>query len=185
MLVIAVLAFFGGLLLAVRVMLFGVQRRVDEEHIAHRRWPLALAAFLTVAGAMLYVLTNRTQLAPPTVALVLGAGVVAGAGAWWLVQRSASIPSTDPEDDPRFRFQGHVARVVEPIGDGPGSGRIVFEFDGRQHDFVAHWCTAGEWAESGQAGRGPAGVAGAEVVIEIVEGNVAYVEPWTVVEQRL
>ena len=184
--IVAVLAFLGGLLLAVRVMFFGVQRKIDEERLAHRRWPLALAAFLTVSGAILYATSDRV-VTPALVMLVLASGLAAGAGAWWLVQRSASIPSTDPEDDPRFRFQGHVARVVKPLGEGPGDGRITFEIDGRQLDLDARWSVTGEWAESARSveDRATAGGVGAEVVIEVVEGTVAYVEPWKVVEERL
>lgn len=167
----------AGLLLFVRVMFFGVQRRIDEERTHHRRWPLALAAFLMVAGVALYARAGDLSPSWALTALLLGLG--AGAGAWWWVKRSASVPSTDPEDDPRYRFQGHVARVTEPIGSA-GDGRIAFEFDGRRHDLRARW------SPSSPAQVAPnAGLAGNEVVIEIVEGDVAYVEPWAVVEERL
>ena len=175
----AILAFLGGLLLAVRVMFFGVQRRVSEDRPAHRRWPLALAAFLATSGAVQYAVSREGRVTPTAFALVVLSGLAAGLGAWWLVQRSAAAPSSDPDDDPRYRFQGHVARVIEPIGDGsdPRGGRIAFVFDGRRHAFFARWTpeTAGS----------PVGQAGSEVVIERVEGDLAYVEPWTVVEERL
>jgi hypothetical protein len=177
---IAILAFFSGLLLAVRVMLFGVQRRVDEEHLAHRKWPLALAGFLVVTGAFLYprAVSGSGVTVGALVVVVLIASVV-GMGAWLLVKRSAAIPSSDPEDDPRYRFQGHVARVTEPItGGDSGPGRIVLDFDGKRHELRAVWAVAGEWE------RG-SGLRDSEVVIERVEGDVAYVEPWTAVEQRL
>ena len=176
--VVAVILFLGGLLLAVRVMLFGVQRRVDSEHMSHRRWPLALAAFLAAAGALFYARSTVTS-GWVTVVVLIGVGL--GAGAWWLVQRSASIPSTDPEDDPRYRFQGHVARVIEPIetrAGGVPAGRIAFDFDGRRYEFRARW-TPGDW-EEGAFGR-----VESEVVIERVEDEVAFVEPWAVVEERL
>jgi hypothetical protein len=179
---LAVVAFFGGLLLAVRVMFFGVQRRVDAEHLTHRAWPLALAAILVATGAALYGrarsvagVTGRWLIA------VVVIGVVAGVGAWWLVKRSAAAPSTDPDDDPRYRFQGHVARVVEPIdtrADSVGVGRIAFTFDGKRYEFLARW-VPGDWE------RGSLGRVESEVVIERVEGDVAYVEPWQVVEERL
>jgi len=176
--VVAVIAFLSGLLLAVRVMLFGVQRRVDEDHLYHRRWPLALAALLVAAGAMLYA---RSAMTGGWVAAVVIVGLVAFAGAWWLVQRSSAIPSTDPEDDPRYRFQGHVARVIESIESptgGRSGGRIGFTFDGKQYDFRARW-TPGDWEAQGF------GRAESEVVIERVEDDVAFVEPWAVVEERL
>src|SRR5207249_11154977 len=53
--ILAVVAFLGGLLLAVRTMFFGVQRRLDENHLAHRVWPLGLGAFLVISGALVYV----------------------------------------------------------------------------------------------------------------------------------
>jgi membrane protein implicated in regulation of membrane protease activity len=158
-------------------MFFGVRRRNGEDRQAHRRWPLALAAFLATGGAVLYGASRDGRVTATALALVLLSGFAAGLGAWWLVQRSAAAPSSDPDDDPRYRFQGHVARVIEPIGGGSGRGRIAFEFDGRRHDFFARWTpeTAGS----------PAGLAGSDVVIERVEDDVAYVEPWTVVEERL
>jgi hypothetical protein len=175
---VAAFLFIGGLLLAVRVMFFGVQRRLDEEHLVHRRWPLALAVFMAAAGAMLY---GRSIVTGRWIAVVVLVGVGLGAGAWWLVQRSASIPSTDPEDDPRYRFQGHVARVIEPIvtrGDGGFTGRIAFNFDGRPYELRARF-TPGDWEQRSFGG------AESEVVIERVEDEVAFVEPWAAVEERL
>jgi hypothetical protein len=182
---LGVVAFLAGLLLAVRVMFFGVQRRRDAEHLDHRRWPLALAAFLVAVGAMLYARSAGLQgggvTASWAVAVVL-VGIGAGAGAWWLVKRSAAVPSTDPEDDPRYRFQGHVARVIKSIesrsGDS-GVGRIAFDFDGKRHELNARWTSEGTFE------RQSFGLVDNEVVIERVEGDVAYVEPWTVVEERL
>lgn len=179
---LAVVAFFGGLLLAVRVMFFGVQRRLDEAHLTHRAWPLTLAAVLVAIGALVYA--RATAGAGVTVAWVIVVVLIsagAGAGAWWLVKRSAAAPSTDPDDDPRYRFQGHVARVIEPIrarADGDGTGRIAFSFDEKRYEFRARW-VPGDWE------REPLGHAESDVVIERVEDDVAYVEPWQVVEERL
>lgn len=177
---LAIVAFLGGLLSAVRVMFFGVQRRLGQDRLAHRRWPLALAAFLVVGGALLYILARNA--AGVTAGALIGvtlAGASAGAGAWWLVTRSAAAPSSDPEDDPRYRFQGHVARVIEPIRTGvdAGTGRIAFSFDGRRYEFLARWTVEGDWGQAGRMDN--------EVVIERVEGDVAFVEPWKTVEQRL
>src|SRR5437867_4424632 len=99
-------------------MFFGVQRRSrrDEQRLAHRRWPLALAAFLATTGALSYArAATAMRVTAPWATLVVLLGAGAGAGAWWLVQRSAAVTSSDPEDDPRYRFQGHVARVIEAI----------------------------------------------------------------------
>jgi hypothetical protein len=174
----AIVAFLIGLLLAVRVMFFGVQRRLDETRLAHRRWPLALGAFLVVGGGALYVAVSDTDsVTAGALALVLLLGTGAGLGAWWLVQRSAAMPSLDPEDDPRYRFQGHVARITEPIGNG-GAGRVAFDFEGRRHDLRALWAVE-------DTSRPGSGARGNEVVIERVEDDVAYVEPWATVEERL
>jgi hypothetical protein len=181
---IAVVLFLAGLLLAVRVMFFGVERRLDDEHRAHRAWPLALAAFLATAGALLYVRATRADgVTGAWLAVVVLIGLGAGAGAWWLVRSSAAVPSTDPDDDPRYRFQGHVAHVIEAIqtrSDGAAAGRIAFSFDGKRHELRARW-TPGDWGSEGQV----FGRLESEVVIERVEDDVAYVEPWQVVEERL
>lgn len=174
----AIVAFLIGLLLAVRVMFFGVRRKVDETRLAHRRWPLALAAFLIAGGSALYAaIADDGSVTGRASALVLLIAGLAGAGAWWLVQRSAAIPSSDPEDDPRYRFQGHVARVTEPISSG-AAGRVAFDFEGQRHDLRALWAVE-------DATRPGSGARGSEVVIERVEADVAYVEPWATVEERL
>jgi hypothetical protein len=161
-------------------MFFGVQRQLDDDHLGHRAWPFALAAFLVAAGALLYAQARSASgVTVGWILTVVLIGAVAGGGAWWLVKRSASIPSTDPDDDPRYRFQGHVARVIEPIGGhAGGEGRIAFSFGGRRYELRARW-VPGDW-EAQSLGR-----VESEVVIERVEDDVAFVEPWQVVEQRL
>jgi hypothetical protein len=180
---IAVGTFLAGLLLAVRVMFFGVRRQLSEEQLYHRKWPLSIAAFLVVGGAMLY--SRADDLTGAWIATVVGAGAVAGLGAWKLVEISAAVPSTDPEDDPRYRFQGHVARVAAPIvaasGTEAATGRIVFEFDGRRYDLAARWSPEADLAD----GRLATAAVDTEVVVEFIDGEVAYVEPWAVVEQRI
>ena len=184
--VLAVVAFLSGLLLVVRVMLFGVQRRVADDDLRHRRWPLALAAFLTASGALLYARAAKQGVTAGWSAAVVLLGLAAGAGAWWLVKRSAAIPSTDPEDDPRYRFQGHVARIIKPIEmkgadeGGEEAGRIAFSFDGKTYELNARWSPG-----AGAFERRTLGLADNEVVIERVDGDVAFVEPWAVVEERL
>ena len=177
---VAVLTFLAGLLLGVRVMFFGVRRKLGEDLLHHRRWPLALAAALMAGGAMLYARArSESGVTPNWVWAVLAVGVVAGSVGWWLVKRSAAIPSTDPEDDPRYRFQGHVARVTTRIA-APEPGRIAFDFDGKRYDLHAQWSPEASGFDPGDYGR-----VGDEVVIERIESDVAYVEPWIVVEQRI
>lgn len=180
---IAVAAFLAGLLLAVRVMFFGVRRQLGEEQLHHRKWPLAIAASLIVAGAMLYA--RGDDVTAGWLLAVLGSGALAALGAWKLVEKSAAIPSTDPEDDPKYRFQGHVARVTVPIveqsGTGAALGRITFEFDGKRYELGARWSPEADLA----GGKLATAQIDTEVVIEFIDGDVAYVEPWAVVEQRL
>jgi hypothetical protein len=175
----AVGAFVAGLLLWIRVMFYGV-RRVDADRMVHRASPFAASAFLVVAGVMLYARVRNAPLTTGWAIAVALAAFAAALGAWWLVRRSAAIPSTDPEDDPRFMFQGHVAKITRPLGDHD-DGRIAFEYDGRKHEFRAKWSPAAELP----AGREAMGAVGAEVVIETVEGDLAFVEPWVLVEERL
>ena len=178
---LGIIAFVAGLLLAVRVMFFGVQRKLGEDRVAFRKSPLALAAFLAVFGAMSYARAARGGATSGTwIALSVAMSALAAFLAWWLVWHSASVPSTDPEDDPAYRFQGHVARVIEGIDSAPGSlptGRIAFEFDGKRYEFRARW-TPGDWQS--ELGRPDC-----EVVIERIEGDVALVEPWVAIEERL
>ena len=178
---LGIFAFLAGLLLGVRVMFFGVRRSSPTQAVLFRRWPLASAAFLMVLGAMLYVRAARVGIVDTSWFIVSAAvSLTVGAGAWWLVQRSATIPSTDPEDDPHYRFQGQIARLVEPIeprGAEPPTGRLAFEFDGERYEFRARW-TPGDW-------RSDQGQTDSEVVIERVDDDLAFVEPWAAIEERL
>jgi hypothetical protein len=172
---VAVGLFLGGLLLWIRVMFFGVQKRIDDDIVAHRGWPFAGSASLVVMGVMLYA---RPVVTPGWIVTVALVGLIAGLGAWWFVKRSAAIPSTDPEDDPRYRFQGHVARVTQAI-EGNGAtptGRIAFIFEGKRIELRANW------SPEGTKGTGRVDE---EVVIERIEDDLAYVEPWAEVEGRL
>lgn len=186
--IFALVSFLAWLLLGVRVMFFGVQRRVSEQQLLLQRWPLALAAFLVVVGATIYA---RSVVAGSLTGAWFGAalllGVLAGWGAWWIVQRSASIPSTDPEDDPRYRFQGHVARLIEDMesrAGEPPTGRIAFTFDGKRYEFRARWSPEAE-VEAGGSWKPELGRADSEVVIERVDDDLAFVEPWAAIEERL
>jgi membrane protein implicated in regulation of membrane protease activity len=179
--VVAVLMFVGGLVLGVRVMFFGVQRRKGTQYLSSRVWPLALAIFLVISGGALYARAGSAT--SPGMVWAIGTVCLAAAVAvvlWRLVRLSAIAPSTDPEDDPRFKFQGHIARVVQEIGSGSAvrDGRVAFEFDGQREELRARWT---EEAEA----RGTFAGLNDDVVIERVEEGVAFVEPWSVVEQRL
>jgi membrane protein implicated in regulation of membrane protease activity len=169
------IGFIAGLLLAVRIMFFGAERRRarSTDAIPLRRSEPAISAFLVMFGLAGYLLTRPGRLAPAA-----GAGAALGLGALWavLVTRLAIAtarvqPEHDP-DDPRFVLQGHVAVVTADIPtDGQGT-IIIGEAEGRR--------SLAARAVDGQA----IGV-GFEVCIERVENGVAFVEPWAVVEARL
>jgi membrane protein implicated in regulation of membrane protease activity len=174
-----VAALIAGLLLAVRAMLVGVERRRTPFGAPPPTTPSVrfstpvVSAFATTFGAAGYLLTRpgRLGLAAGTIVALL-VGTVAGAFAVRLVRRAAAfVPEHDP-DDPRYVLQGHVAMVTAPIGPG-GDGEVTYEVEGTRHTVRARGLD-GSTAERG-----------VEVVIERIEDNVAYVEPWVEVEKRL
>jgi hypothetical protein len=168
-----------GILMAVRVMFFGVRLQATGDHVRLRASRLAVAAILLAFGAMAYA---RSRLGGDVtagwVSSVVVVGALAGAVAWWVVRASARAGTDDPEHDPRYRFQGFVARVVASIPGNHGTGRVALVVDGQPLEMAARWLPNQSVApEEGAVDR--------EVVIEHVDGDVAYVEPWAVVESRL
>jgi membrane protein implicated in regulation of membrane protease activity len=174
-----VIALILGLLLAVRAMLVGVERSRTPFGTLSPTTPKVrfstpvVSAFAITFGAVGYLLTRpgRMSAAAGTIVALL-AGTIAGAFAVRLVRRAAAfVPEHDP-DDPRYVLQGHVATVIAPIGPG-GDGEIVYVVEGTRHTVRARGL------DGSIADRG------VEVVIERIEDNVAYVEPWAEVEKRL
>jgi hypothetical protein len=80
-------------------------------------------------------------------------------------------PEHDP-DDPRYAMQGHVGKVTLAMSAG-GEGAISYEVSGTKATTRARSITA-DPLELGD-----------DVCIERIENGVAYVERWTLVEQRL
>lgn len=168
-------AFIAGLLLAVRVMFFGAERRRlrPADAMPLRRSEPAAIAFLVMFGVAGYLLTRRG-----TMSGAAGAGVAALLGLVWaaIVTRVAVAtarlqPEHDP-DDPRYALQGHVALVSTAIP-SDGEGRITFTDAGKERTVRARAIDASAIAE------------GEEVCIERLDDDVAYVELWAIVEQRL
>jgi hypothetical protein len=168
-------SFIGGLLLAVRIMFFGAERRriraVDT--LPLRRSEPAIASFLVMFGAAGYLLTRRGALSP-----LPGTAIAIGLGALWalLVTRLAIAtarikPEHDP-DDPRYSLQGQVAFVTMAIPAG-GEGTVTFA-DGIERRTFRARATDERAIDDGL-----------EVCIERVENEIAFVEPWAVVEARL
>jgi membrane protein implicated in regulation of membrane protease activity len=174
-----VAALIVGLLLAVRAMLLGVERRRFPFGASPPPTPSVrfstpvVSAFATTFGTAGYLLTRPGRMgAAAGIIVALLIGTVAGAFAVRLVRRAAAfVPEHDP-DDPRYVLQGHVATVTAPIGPS-GDGEITYVVEGMRHTLRARGL------DGSTAGRG------VEVVIERIEDNVAYVEPWVEVEKRL
>jgi hypothetical protein len=168
-------SFIAGLLLAVRIMFFGAERRRAHavDRMPLRRSEPAIAAFLIMFGVAGYLLTRRGTLSTPAgfaVAAVLG--VAWAAFVTRLAIATARVtPEHDP-DDPRYLLQGHVAVVAEAIPTG-GEGSVTIDENAAQRTLRARMID------------GSAVEDGVEVCIERVEDGVAFVELWSLVEARL
>ena len=168
-------ALIAGLLLGVRLMFFGAERRRRGAHgeLPLRRWEPAVVGFLVMFGMAGYLLTRHGTMsagAGSATALLLGiawAGVVTRVA----IATARVQPEHDPED-PRYILQGHVAVVTAAIPAG-GEGAIAIQEGSQSRSLRARTID-----DSGVA-------AGQEVCIERVDDDVAYVEPWAAVEARL
>src|SRR5258705_2926755 len=121
-------AFIAGLLLGVRVMFFGAERRRlrPADAMRLRRSEPAVVGVLLMFGIAGYLLTRHG-----TVSGAVGVAIATLLGLVWavLVTRVAVAtarvqPEHDP-DDPRYVLQGHVALVSTPIP-SDGEGQITF-----------------------------------------------------------
>lgn len=174
-----VAALILGLLLAVRAMLLGIERSRTPFGTPSPTTPSirfstpVVSAFAITFGTAGYLLTRPGRMnAAAGIIVALLIGTIAGAFAVRLVRRAAAfVPEHDP-DDPRYVLQGHVATVTAPIGPG-GDGEITYVVEGTRHTVRARGL------DGSIADRG------VEVVIERIEDDVAYVEPWVEVEKRL
>jgi membrane protein implicated in regulation of membrane protease activity len=168
-------SFIGGLLLAVRIMMYGVERpRGDSTgERSFRLSPPLVVALATVFGASGYILT-RSGIG--TVATrVLSAAVLAAVSAFiagYLVKKWWTVTPEHDVDDERYVLQGHVARVTKSIRAGV-DGEIGYEIGRERHVMRARSFDDAALAE------------GTEVVIERIEDGIAYVEAWVEVEKRL
>ena len=164
-----------GLLLGVRIMFFGAERRrgPKTEGMPLRRSEPAAAAFLVMFGVAGYLLTRPGRLAP--VAALLAA--LALGALWALVVTRLAIatarvqPEHDP-DDPRYVLQGQVATVTQAIP-AAGEGEIVYGELADRRSLRARSIDDQGIDE------------GVEVCIERVEDGIAFVELWALVEARL
>jgi hypothetical protein len=176
MTIVYLASFIGGLLLAVRIMIAGVERSREEHPRGERSFrlsPPVVSSFATVFGLVGYVLARQNI--GDTVTRIAGSGVLAAVAAvvtarlvrdWW------KVTPEHETDDERFILQGHPARVTQAIR-ADVDGEVAFEVGNRKYVLRA---------------RGIDDTAlgvGADVVIERIEDEIAYVESWVEVEKRL
>jgi hypothetical protein len=175
--VVFLAAFIGGLLLAVFAMLHGVENTRARRNRAQSPSPFfnlpAIAAFAVGFGAAGYPLVSRTDLpAWGVFVIALATGCLATSGmiillaSWALRKGRPEIPS---EED---GVQGQLGIVTREIA-WPGMGEVAYTYLGeRQH------AQARSIVEKALP-------VGTEVVIDRIENDVAFVEEWSAVEQRL
>jgi hypothetical protein len=167
--------FFIGLIAAVRVMLYGVERQRSTSRGEPRSFsvsPAVISVFCVVVGMTGYVLT-KLAVSPLAIWLTAGAAGVLTAFAavrvisrWWVF-----VPEHDVDDE-RYVLQGSLADVVADIAES-GVGQVALHSDARRQPIPAR--SLGEHLVP----------AGTEVVVERIENGVAYVEEWAEVEKRL
>jgi hypothetical protein len=166
-------SFIGGLLLGVFAMLHGVEHaRRNRSKAPSPFFNLpAIAAFAVGFGAAGYPLVSRTRLPSWAILLIaIASGALAISGMITLLARWAlrgAGPSAQSDE-----IQGQLAVVTQNIAPG-SAGEIAYEQLGKQLRIPAFALS-----------ERPLSV-GAEVVIDRIENGVAFVEEWSVVEQRL
>ncbi|MEO7083867.1 MAG: NfeD family protein [Gemmatimonadaceae bacterium] len=169
-------AFVVGLLLGIRIMLYGVERPRENNPTGERSFsgtPAILCAFSIVFGALGYGLTHGAVGSDTTRGVIATvSGLVAAFTTARLVSKWWKVTPEHDVDDERYVLQGHVGRVTKPIR-ADVDGEVTFEIGTE-----ARMMRARSFDESAMS-------AGTEVVIERVEGDVAYVEAWRDVEKRL
>lgn len=186
---VALAVLTAGLVMGVFAMLYGTERRVRHARpvTPHERtsehdpatepspfFNLASVAAFSVGFGLTGYLVARYSAWP--LAVQVAAAVIAGGAAMALqsvlIARWA-IPAARAEHiDERYVLQGTLAHIIADVpADGVGSLR--YALDGREFELPARLLD-GEPAASGM-----------DVVIDRVEQGVAYVEPWSRVEQRL
>ena len=143
------------------------------QHVDARRLRRGGFGFATAFGVTGYLLMRYAPLTTLSDILIAAAVGVAGAvGALTLVAAWA-IPAAKAEVvDERYLLQGAFARVTA-VSERGMSGTVVYESEGRSHTARAAPL------------EGCRLEVGGDVVIERIEDNVAYVEPWARVEARL
>lgn len=172
--VVFLTSFIGGLLLAVFAMLHGVEHaRRNRSKAPSPFFNLpAIAAFAVGLGAAGYPLVSRTRLPSWAILLIaIASGGLAISGMITLLARWA-LRDAAPLSEQSDEIQGQLAVVSQQIASG-GAGEITYEYMGRQLRIPARALSERQLS------------VGAEVVIDRIENGTAFVEEWSVVEQRL
>jgi membrane protein implicated in regulation of membrane protease activity len=176
MTIVYLASFVGGLLLAVRIMIAGVERSREEHPRGERSFrlsPPVISAFATVFGLSGYILARRQISGLVTQLVIAGVlGTIVAVVTAHLVRDWWKVTPEHETDDERYILQGHPARVTRPIR-ADVDGEVAFEVGDRRHVLRARGIDDTALA------------AGAEVVIERIEDEIAYVESWVEVEKRL
>lgn len=169
-------AFVGGLIFAVWVMMYGVERPRAAHPAGERSFRLSppiVIGFAVAFGALGALLTRfNTGTVATRLLLALVVGTMVAVVSARLVRKWWAVTPEHDVDDERYVLQGLLARVTKPIRGGV-DGEVTFDV-GPDHRVLR--------ARSFDDG---ALAAGTEVVIERIEDDVAYVEAWMEVEKRL
>jgi len=176
MTIVYLASFVGGLLLAVRIMISGVERSRAEHPTGERSFrlsPPVVSSFAAVFGLAGYVMA-RQQLGTLVTQLVVAGvlGTVIAAITAQLVRNWWKVTPEYETDDERYILQGHPARVTRSISAGV-DGEVAFEVEDKKHVLPARGIDDTVLPS------------GAEVIIERIEDGVVYVESWVEVEKRL
>lgn len=169
-------AFVGGLLFAVWVMMYGVERPREAHPSGERSFrvsPPILIAFSTAFGATGALLSRLNFGTVATrLSFAVGIGSVVSVLSAQLVRKWWSVTPEHDVDDERYVLQGHLARVTKPIRGGV-DGEVSFDVG------IDHRVLRARSFDDGALATGT------EVVIERIEDEIAYVEAWMEVEKRL
>lgn len=180
-------SFVVGLLVAVRVMFFGIERPAHPAPAATvpatpriRFSYAALAAFALLFGVVGYLLVRGGAASGVAFAIAVIVGIVGAFLAGWGAAAWARVLPEHDVEDPRYVLQGHPARVTAAIAPDR-DGEIVYEIGDERRTARARLVEDADAPEGGDSSV----AVGTEVVIERIDDDVAYVEPWLQVEKRL
>lgn len=181
MITVYLAALFTGLLVGLFAMWHGVEPRSVAFDVYGRELPAAgvglaqpfTAAVLVGLGSVGYLLTGHTALYAWQAALIaLGVALTFGWIALSVVTRWAVPAAQRTPEDPRYLLQGVPGCVTTSV-DAEDVGELSYEANGHSIRVRA------------RSLDGKPIPAGCDVAIDRLEGDIAYVERWSEVEQRI